>query len=80
MDHETVRVDLRARSYPIYIGAGLLDESGLLDAHIAGRQVLIVSDGGAGPLYADRVAAALPDRDVDVLRLPRGEHEKRSTT
>jgi len=76
MDHETVRVDLGARSYPIYIGAGLLDESGLLDAHIAGRQVLIVRDGGAGPLYADRVAAALPDRDVDVLRLPRGEHEK----
>ena len=38
---KTLNVDLGERSYPIYIGEGLLDQ-GLMCQHIRGKQVLIV--------------------------------------
>ena len=75
-DVTTVRVELGERSYPIYIGAGLFDDPSLLTRHIAAQQVLIVTDGGAGPLYAQHVADGLGEHDVEILTLPTGEHEK----
>ncbi|HLV15965.1 MAG TPA: 3-dehydroquinate synthase, partial [Pseudomonas sp.] len=41
---QTLHVDLGTRSYPIYIGRGLLDDGALLARHIVGRQVAIVSN------------------------------------
>lgn len=35
---QTLKVDLGERSYPIYIGEGLLDQPELLAPHIAGRR------------------------------------------
>lgn len=38
-DPVIVNVDLGDRSYPIYIGAGLLDRSELLQKHVKGKKV-----------------------------------------
>ena len=47
----TLTVDLGDRSYPIYIGTGLLGEKDLYTPHIKGRQVLIVTNETVAPLY-----------------------------
>jgi hypothetical protein len=54
---KTVEVDLGDRSYPIYIGPGLLDQGELLRKHIPGKRVLIVTNTTIAPLYLDRCAA-----------------------
>ncbi len=52
----TVDVDLGDRSYPIYIGAGLLARGELLRRHVPGKRVLIVTNKTVAPLYLDRCA------------------------
>ena len=42
----TLTVDLGTRSYPIYIGQALLGTPELLEKHITGKQVMIVSSSG----------------------------------
>jgi hypothetical protein len=56
---QTLKVDLGERSYPIYIGEGLLDQPELLAPHIAGRQVAIVSNETVAPLYLERLSKTL---------------------
>lgn len=51
---KTVQVNLGDRSYPIYIGAGLLNQGELLRKHIPGKRVLIVTNETIAPLYLDR--------------------------
>ncbi|GIO83540.1 3-dehydroquinate synthase [Paenibacillus faecis] len=54
----TLQVDLGDRSYPIYIGSGLLNEAGLIFAkHQLSKKspVLIVTDDHVAPLYLKRV-------------------------
>lgn len=55
---KTVKVDLGDRSYPIYIGAGLLEHGELLRKHIPGKRVLIVTNETIAPLYLDKWVAA----------------------
>jgi 3-dehydroquinate synthase len=55
----TVTVSLRARSYPILIGAGLLDDARRWRTITGRRRVLIVTDDNVAPLYLDRVRAAI---------------------
>lgn len=50
----TVNVSLGDRSYPIYIGRGLLDRPELLQRHIPGKKVLVVTNETVAPLYLDR--------------------------
>ena len=73
----TLQVDLGLRSYPIAIGAGLLDD-GAWCRHISGRQVAVVTNTVVGPLYLDRVCAALraAGKQVTAVVLPDGEEEK----
>ncbi|MEO1078877.1 MAG: 3-dehydroquinate synthase [Pseudomonadota bacterium] len=73
----TLTLDLGERSYPIYIDAGLLDDGDRLRRHLAGREVLIVSNETVAPLYLDRLRAALGDdlRMAEVI-LPDGEQHK----
>jgi 3-dehydroquinate synthase len=56
-----LKVELGARSYPIWIAAGLLDDAARWREAIHGRHVLVVSDENVAPLYASRVSAALPE-------------------
>ena len=74
----TVEVKLEERSYPIYIGTGLLAEQDLLARHVRGRQVAIVTNEVVGPLYLEAVLDALSgcNARVDVFTLPDGEAQK----
>ncbi|KAK4765417.1 hypothetical protein SAY86_026507 [Trapa natans] len=75
-----VDVDLGDRSYPIYIGSGLLDQPELLQRHVHGKRVLIVTNETIAPLYLDKVTHALtvgnPNVSVDHVILPDGEKYK----
>jgi 3-dehydroquinate synthase len=52
---KTVAVELGDRAYPIYIGAGLLQQHGeLLRKHIFGKRVLIVTNETIAPLYLEQ--------------------------
>lgn len=71
----TLNVDLGARSYPIYIGTGLL-RADLIAPHIPGRHVLIVTNDSIAPLYLERAQAMLSGFDTASLVLPDGERHK----
>lgn len=75
----TVPVDLGDRSYPIYIGAGLLGDETECDwhKHIAGKRVLIVTNDKVAPLYLEECKKALESKkEVLSLVLPDGEEHK----
>lgn len=78
----TITVELGEHSYPIHIGDGLLDRSELLEPHLGGRDVLVVSNTTVAPLYLGRVLAALSGvaRQVKSLVLPDGESWKTPAT
>ncbi|MEM7251538.1 MAG: 3-dehydroquinate synthase [Pseudomonadota bacterium] len=73
-------VELGERSYPIFIGPGLLQDPAVYAPYLAGRQVMVVTDDNVGPRYLDTVRAGLEGFDVEVLQLPAGEHTKTLTT
>ncbi|CAD5335984.1 3-dehydroquinate synthase domain [Arabidopsis suecica] len=79
-----VEVDLGDRSYPIYIGAGLLDHSELLQRHVHGKRVLVVTNDRVAPLYLDKTIDALtrgnPNVTVESVILPDGEKYKNMDT
>lgn len=72
----TLRLDLGERSYPIYIGSGLLPDSRLFTPHILGRQVLVVSNVTVAPLYRERLESALQGFTLRSISLPDGEAYK----
>ena len=69
-------VELGPRSYPIYIGEGLIDDPAYLQPHIAGRRVMVVSNETIAPLYLDRLLASLQGYDSVTHLLPDGERFK----
>ncbi|KAJ9556799.1 hypothetical protein OSB04_011413 [Centaurea solstitialis] len=75
-----VDVDLGDRSYPIYIGSGLLNQPDLLQRHVIGKRVLVVTNTTVAPLYLDKVVSALtvgnPNVTVESVILPDGEKYK----
>lgn len=73
---QTLKVDLGERSYPIYIGEGLLEQPELLAPHIAGRQVAIVTNETVAPLYLERLGKTLGAYSVLPVILPDGEAHK----
>lgn len=75
---QTLTVDLGDRSYPIHIGAGLLDRADLILPHLAQKRVAIVTNTTVGPFYLERLTATLKNAGIDVLAivLPDGEAYK----
>ena len=75
---QTLNVDLADRSYPIWIGQGLLNTgANLLQPYIKGQQVLIVSNPTVAAHYlapTQQLLAAA--KQVDVCLLPDGEAYK----
>ena len=59
MPMKTLDVALGERSYPIYIGRGLLDQAELIRRHVAASQVMVVSNETVAPLYLQRPLAML---------------------
>jgi len=75
-EQRVLEVDLGERSYPIFIGDGLLGRAELLQPYIGGRQVMVVSNETVAPLYMQRLLPGLGDRQVEQVILPDGEQFK----
>jgi len=73
---EPLQVSLGERSYPIYIGPGLLGDTSLLNGSISAEQVLIVTNEVVAPLYLGKLEKALAAKQHHSLILPDGEAEK----
>jgi 3-dehydroquinate synthase len=76
----TLTVDLGDRSYPIFIGSGLLGQADILESHLAGRDVFIVTNTTVGPLYEATVRKLLGRSRVASVALPDGEEYKTMAT
>ncbi len=74
--NRTLEVELGERSYPIYIGAGNMAAAELYRQHIAGAQVMLVSNETIAPLYLDRLLSALSGFQIESVILPDGEEYK----
>ncbi|GIX34481.1 MAG: 3-dehydroquinate synthase [Lysobacteraceae bacterium] len=72
----TVHVELGARSYPIHIAPGLLQQTERITAALGGRHVLLLSDANVAPLHAPAVRRALSRHRWSETVLPPGEGEK----
>ena len=76
----TIRVSLGERSYPVHIGAGLIDRAGeyIRDALGASCAVAVVTDDNVAPLYLARVMASLEAAGLRAcsISLPHGEQAK----
>ncbi|GAX26353.1 3-dehydroquinate synthase [Fistulifera solaris] len=81
--YDIVKVDLEDdRDYPIYIGTGYSeDESAtLLQQHLAGKKVLLITNDRIAPTYLDHYQQLLSRnnraKDIHTLVLPDGEEQK----
>jgi 3-dehydroquinate synthase len=73
---QRIDVNLGVRSYPIFIGAGVMERGEELARAIPARDVLLVTNTTVGPLYAARLADALAPRRCLEVALPDGEMHK----
>lgn len=75
---QQVVIDLGERSYPIFIGAGLLGDPAIYQDLPASNTALIVSNDTVAPLYAQSLQRALQGQYSRVLQvaLPDGEVHK----
>lgn len=74
--YSTLFVELGDRSYPIFIGDGLMQLSKLLASHIHGQQVLVVTNETVAPLYLEALLDNLSAYSVETVILPDGEMYK----
>lgn len=73
---QTLNIHLPAISYPVFIGAGLLDDADLWAGTLPAGKLLIVSDDNVAPLYLERLHLALGSRDSVSLVISPGEAQK----
>jgi 3-dehydroquinate synthase len=64
---QPLSVTLGDRSYPIHIGAGLLDDAGLYSTYVASRSVAVITNSVVAPLYLDRMQHALENAGARVV-------------
>jgi 3-dehydroquinate synthase len=76
----TLTVELGERSYPIFIGQGLLGKPELLTQHVRGRQVMLVTNETIAPLYLDTVRGIFSGFELATVVLPDGEQYKNLDT
>jgi 3-dehydroquinate synthase len=76
----TLTVELGSRSYPIHIGAGLLERADLFASALPARDVLLVSNTIVAPLYAAALKKGLGERRIVEVTLPDGEAHKQLAT
>ncbi|MBC8007448.1 MAG: 3-dehydroquinate synthase [Prolixibacteraceae bacterium] len=74
----TVTVGLGDRTYPIYIGEGLLARADLYLPHLPQRKISVVTNTTVASLYLDKFTAALHSAGVEIVPvvLPDGEEHK----
>ncbi len=69
----TLNVDLGERSYPIFIGQNLLEDTSLIAPYVNGKQVVIVTNETIAPLYLDTVKKLFSDYQCETVILQDGE-------
>ncbi len=77
---EQVTVELGERSYPIYIGAGLLAHPELITGHLGPGRVVIITNDTVAPLYLEQARALFADRFAEAIVLADGEAHKNLDT
>ena len=75
---ETLSVALDDRSYPIHIGAGVLDAEDLWQPHLRAPKAVVVSNEKVAPLYFERLRLMLSRLGIEAIPvfLPDGEAHK----
>ncbi len=73
---KTLTVALGERSYPIFIGQGLLANPELVRPHVRAKQVCIVTNETIAPLYLAQTRALFSGFDITEVILPDGEQYK----
>ncbi|MFT6387404.1 MAG: 3-dehydroquinate synthase [Cellvibrionaceae bacterium] len=82
MNVQALTVELKGdRSYPIFIGKGLLSDRKYFSPYINGKQVCVVTNETIAPLYLSALIDLLSlDYQVDTVVLPDGEQYKTQDT
>lgn len=75
-----LNVELGERSYPILIGSGLLQQQGVLDPFVNGRDVLILTNETLAPMYLEPARQLVTGSRIAELVLPDGEATKTLAT
>ncbi len=73
---QTLSVALGERSYPIYIGSGLLSDSAILQQHIPGEHVALITNKTVEKIYRRQLEKALGKFSPIIISLPDGEQYK----
>jgi 3-dehydroquinate synthase len=73
---QSITVALGQRSYPVWIGAGLLAEHARWRALLRGRHALVISNTTVAPLYLPRIEAGLDGLHWSSFVLEDGEAHK----
>ncbi len=79
---QTLHVNLGERSYPIYIGQHLLNDTSILTQAIQAKRVVIVTNTVVAPLYLSALQQQLQGigKTVSAVVLPDGEEHKHWAT
>ena len=79
---QTLIIQLKDRSYPIYIGQGSLSHIELIDNHLKQKQVAVVTNTTVAPLYLDPLLKLLKGKGIKAfpIILPDGESYKNQET
>ena len=72
----TIDVALGDRSYPVWIGPGLLTDHARWRATLRGRHALVISNTTVAPLYLDRIAQGLDGLTWSSFLIDDGEAHK----
>jgi 3-dehydroquinate synthase len=74
---DPLRVDLGARSYPIHIGSGVLEQTGsLIESFAPSKRIVVVTDETVYGLYGKKLEAALAGYTTHMIVRPAGESQK----
>jgi len=76
----SMTVPLGERSYPIYIGEGLLRDAAWVGELLKARKTAVLSNDVVAPLYADAIHAARSGAETHDIILPDGEVHKTLAT
>jgi len=77
---KVLNVELGDRSYPIYIGSGLLDDTEIITKHIKTKTVCIVSNTTVAKLYLENLKNILDEYQVLEAIIDDGEEFKNHDT
>ena len=79
---QTLHIQLEKRSYPIYIGEGLLSQIKLIEPHLKQKHVAVVTNTTVAPLYLDPLLNLLKQKNIRAfpIILPDGEAYKNQET